>query len=115
MTSYCKYPKHITSNVGSWKKNGLYLIDCSDYERYANQCGIQSINTEGSLCWYRHPLTYFMEAADDICYCIIDIEDAFRAKVLSENDIFELKSKFYKEEKKDDILNKNLNFDENKG
>lgn len=112
MTSYCKYPRHITSK-SRWKKNGLYLIDCSDYERYANQCGIQSVENESSLCWFRHPLTYFMEAADDICYCIVDVEDAYRANILSKNDIIDLKTKFYKhqEEKKKEDIRKVFNFD----
>lgn len=33
--------------------------------------------------WHRHPLAYLVEAADDICYLIIDIEDAFRLRLLS--------------------------------
>ena len=31
----------------------------------------------------RHPLVYLVEAADDICYQIMDIEDAFKLRVLS--------------------------------
>jgi dGTPase len=32
--------------------------------------------------WSRHPLAYLVEAADDICYRIIDVEDAFRLQQL---------------------------------
>jgi dGTPase len=37
----------------------------------------------GEDCYARHPLVYLVEAADDICYEIMDIEDAHKLKILS--------------------------------
>lgn len=41
----------------------------------------------GENRWCRHPLTFLMEAADDICYAILDLEDAIELNILSFNDI----------------------------
>ncbi|WP_415884667.1 deoxyguanosinetriphosphate triphosphohydrolase [Neptuniibacter sp. QD72_48] len=38
-------------------------------------------------CWCRHPLTYLMEAADDICYAILDLEDAIELNILTFDEI----------------------------
>jgi dGTPase len=35
------------------------------------------------ITYVRHPLVYLVEAADDICYQIMDIEDAHKLKILS--------------------------------
>ena len=38
---------------------------------------------KGSICYARHPLVYLVEAADDICYEVMDIEDAHKLKLLT--------------------------------
>lgn len=40
--------------------------------------------------YQRHPLAYLMEAADDICYAVIDLEDAHRLKVIPSKDVYDL-------------------------
>ncbi|MFY0677802.1 MAG: deoxyguanosinetriphosphate triphosphohydrolase [Neptuniibacter sp.] len=42
---------------------------------------------QGKDRWCRHPLTYLMEAADDICYAILDLEDAIELNILSFEEI----------------------------
>jgi len=42
---------------------------------------------KGNNRWCRHPLTYLMEAADDICYAILDLEDAIELNILSFDEI----------------------------
>lgn len=49
------------------------------------------------LCWCRHPLAYLMEAADDICYRIADIEDGYFSGILDFDDARELFSPFLTE------------------
>jgi dGTPase len=39
--------------------------------------------SQGENHWCRHPLAYLMEAADDICYAILDLEDAIELNILS--------------------------------
>ena len=43
--------------------------------------------SQGENRWCRHPLTYLMEAADDICYAILDLEDAIELNILSFDEI----------------------------
>jgi dGTPase len=42
------------------------------------------------FAWHRHPLAFLVEAADDICYHIMDVEDGFKAGVIKEEELFEL-------------------------
>lgn len=52
---------------------------------------------DAELCWCRHPLAYLMEAADDICYRIADIEDGFFSGLLNFSDTRELFTPFLEE------------------
>ena len=45
---------------------------------------------EGSTCYARHPLVYIGEAADDICYEVMDLEDAHKLKILSTREVLDL-------------------------
>lgn len=59
------------------KKNGLLLDDVATFSTIAEQLGLVAYDEQ---TWARHPLVYLMEAADDICYAIIDIEDAYQIR-----------------------------------
>lgn len=71
-TQLHRHKEHIAS-----KKNGLLVDDLPLFSEVAEQLGL-IVYSEQS--WARHPLVYLMEAADDICYAIIDIEDAHQIK-----------------------------------
>jgi len=43
----------------------------------------RSMDLEQARGFIRHPLSYLMEAADDICYRIIDLEDAMELDIIS--------------------------------
>jgi dGTPase len=75
--AYHKYPW--TSRAGL-KKFGCYLSEESILERVAHKLGLKQ---KGPNTWCRHPLAHLVEAADDICYSIIDLEDAVELKILS--------------------------------
>lgn len=61
----------------SQKKYGFFQQDLETFKKVATETGM--ILFEGQKnAWYRHPLAFLMEAADDICYRIIDLEDGFR-------------------------------------
>lgn len=57
------------------KKNGCYQDDLEDFAAIFNSLGLPQIHEQA---WRRHPLSFLMEAADDICYLIVDIEDAYQ-------------------------------------
>jgi len=75
-----KYPYE--SELTVKPKFGFFQSEKEDYKKIANHLEINSKpgNSE-SFC--RHPLVYLVEAADDICYQIMDLEDAFKLGILS--------------------------------
>jgi dGTPase len=56
----------------SQKKFGFFINQLLDFEMMTDALGIEKISAES---WVRHPLAFLVEAADDICYNIIDLED----------------------------------------
>ena len=61
--------------------------------------GIPETERRGGLPVYaRHPLVYLVEAADDICYEIMDIEDAHKLRILSDRDTKDLLLAFFSPE-----------------
>ncbi|MEB2773964.1 dNTP triphosphohydrolase [Algoriphagus sp. D3-2-R+10] len=56
----------------SQKKYGFFINQLADFEQMGTVLGMEKSSPE---CWYRHPLAFLVEAADDICYSIIDLED----------------------------------------
>ena len=83
VASIVKYP-HASSAAGKKGKFGFFQSEQSTYQRLADEMGIIRLSAEGEpLRYARHPLVYLVEAADDICYEIMDIEDAHKLKILS--------------------------------
>jgi len=67
------------------KKYGFFQNDIATFDHVADELGLRSdavTNAAGDVVghwWRRHPLAFLMEAADDICYNVMDLEDAFLA------------------------------------
>ncbi len=62
----------------SGRKHNFFHADRERFEAVAQATGLIRRRADAH-CWCRHPLAFLMEAADDISYCVIDVEDAFRA------------------------------------
>lgn len=75
--AFHKYPR--TSRTGE-KKFGCFLSEEDILDKLGSELGLKQI---GPNSWCRHPLAHLVEAADDICYAIIDLEDAVELKILS--------------------------------
>lgn len=74
LAALCKYPGG--AEAQGWRaKRGVYLSEAPVMEEVARRLGL----APGS----RHPLVYIMEAADDVSYCIADLEDAVDRRLLS--------------------------------
>jgi dGTPase len=69
----------------SAKKHGFMDDDKNLFTAVADRLGL--IRKGKEFAWHRHPLAFLMEAADDICYRIIDVEDGFRAGHLTFSEI----------------------------
>ncbi|MDF0604837.1 deoxyguanosinetriphosphate triphosphohydrolase [Neisseriaceae bacterium TC5R-5] len=60
-------------------KFNIYRTELAYFQCIADELGLLS---RGQNEWSRHPLSYLMEAADDICYAILDLEDAVEIGIL---------------------------------
>lgn len=83
LASIVKYP-FASSLAGNHGKFGFFASEAESYRKIANELGIFCKSAPGEpLKYARHPLVYMVEAADDICYEIMDIEDSHKLKILS--------------------------------
>jgi dGTPase len=71
----------------SQKKYGFFINQLQDFEQMAQALGLEKV---GADCWARHPLAFLVEAADDICYSIIDLEDGCTMGLVSIEQTIEL-------------------------
>jgi dGTPase len=79
LAAFTKYPciSHLThrdKDKCSQKKYGFFKNELPYYEQIAQALGTVK-HAGGEPAWARHPLAFLVEAADDICYSIIDLED----------------------------------------
>ena len=86
------------------KKFGFFTSEEEAFQKIAHELGLKKISKEGEpLKYCRHPLVYLVEAADDICYQMMDIEDAHKLKILTTQETKELYLRFFAPEKLDHI------------
>ena len=82
LASIVKYP-FASSLAGNHGKFGFFASEAESYRKIADELGISCKSAPGEpLKYARHPLVYMVEAADDICYEIMDIEDSHKLKIL---------------------------------
>lgn len=67
----------------SLKKFGIFKSELNCFVKVADSLGLHRYETPHGEYWSRHPLVFLVEAADDICYNIIDLEDAYVAGDIS--------------------------------
>jgi len=79
--AFTKYPRESSiiadQSRKSQKKYGFFQSEKEQFNEIAGRAGLLSLS-EDELVWCRHPLAFLVEAADDICYHIIDLEDGCR-------------------------------------
>jgi len=79
-----KYPGSSRSKYG---KFGFFQAEKALFAEVAEHCGLLRIDDEA---WSRHPLSYLVEAADDITYLIVDFEDGLRLGMIPAAELEEL-------------------------
>jgi dGTPase len=77
LASIVKYPHSSTLSANG--KFGFFQTEEETFLRIASELGIE----EGAGRYARYPLVYLVEAADDICYQVMDIEDAHKLRILT--------------------------------
>ena len=100
LASIVKYP-FSSQLAGKKSKFGFFLSEEADYQKIARELGIiQLSKPDEPLRYARHPLVYLVEAADDICYQMMDIEDANKLKLLTHDETKGLYMLFFDEKRR---------------
>jgi dGTPase len=94
LASIVKYPYQSHYITKAKKKFGFFQSEKEDFARIADELGLLRIN---NYEYARYPLVFLVEAADDICYEIMDIEDAHKLKLISTEETKELLLNFFPE------------------
>ena len=103
LASIVKYP-YSSCFAGKKQKFGFFKSEEADYRKIAEELGIKEIcSNDHGIKYARHPLVYLVEAADDICYMIMDIEDAHKLKILTTEETKRLMLDFFDEERQKKI------------
>lgn len=87
--AFMKYPKGSlprkpVSHIAA-KKFGYFQSDTDSFREVAEELGLKTLGSGADRFYCRHPLTYLVEAADDICYTIIDFEDGINLGLIPED------------------------------
>ena len=87
LAAFTKYPRESLiserdSSRKSQKKYGFFQAEKDIFHELASITGLQKVSAQEAV-WCRHPLAFLVEAADDICYNIIDFEDGCRLGLVS--------------------------------
>jgi dGTPase len=96
LATFSKYPREshllqVDPKRKSQKKYGFFQSEKVLFSETANQTGLIPLSDK-NLVWCRHPLAFLVEAADDICYSIIDLEDGCNLNLVSIDIVTELLS-----------------------
>ena len=93
--AFCKYPAEVwrgelpPDHPVSGKKFGFFQSEASVFTELANRLGLLPRSGDRNS-WSRHALAFLVEAADDICYRIVDFEDAVQQKLIRFEDVKDL-------------------------
>jgi dGTPase len=101
LASIVKYPSDSLSGFNKQqlvtKKSGFFDSEISTYKHIAQELGLPQQHPDHNV-YARHPFVYLVEAADDICYRVIDFEDAHRLSIISIATIKDLFLSFFDQE-----------------
>ncbi len=101
LASIVKYP--FSSEISNkHAKFGFFQSEEEDMRRLADELGLTKRSNQ-PLAYARYPLVYLVEAADDICYQVMDIEDAYKLRILSYEEAMELFMSFFTEDERSSL------------
>jgi len=97
LAAVTKYPRESLINTqckslqsNAYRKYGFFQAEKELFKVVAEATGLDCIKSETTFWWCRHPLAFLVEAADDICYRVMDLEDGFRLGFVSFKETEEL-------------------------
>ncbi|MEE9348888.1 MAG: deoxyguanosinetriphosphate triphosphohydrolase [Flavobacteriaceae bacterium] len=87
--AFMKYPKESLPKKPSKhivdKKFGFFQSEKAIFKEIVEELGLNALRNDEHLAYNRHPLAFLVEAADDICYTIIDFEDGINLGLVDED------------------------------
>ena len=92
LAAIVKYP-YASVHAGGKSKFGFFTSEADAYGRIAQELGIAR-RADQADCYARHPLVFLVEAADDICYQLMDIEDAHKLRLLTTEQTIDMLMQF---------------------
>lgn len=99
--AFMKYPKESLPKKPSAaicdKKFGLFQNDHMFFREVAEELGLIKRGNTADVHFNRHPLAFLVEAADDICYTVIDFEDGINLGWIDEEYALEYLTKLVKD------------------
>lgn len=99
VASIVKYP--FESRLATKNKFGFFTSEIGDFVKVADELGMIRLDApDGAVRFARHPLVYIVEAADDICYEVMDIEDAHKLKILSTREVIDAFLSYFGEDQR---------------
>lgn len=95
LATFTKYPKESLPQIKgtahtSEKKYGFFQSEKAWFRVIADELGLLAKGTDGQVFYHRHPLAFLVEAADDICYRIIDFEDGCKLGLIPQEKALQL-------------------------
>lgn len=105
LASIVKYPYESSLAIKA-NKFGFFSSEKETFIKVAEEVGlIAKPGPNQEVRYVRHPLVYLVEAADDICYEVMDIEDAHKLRILTTSEVIELLTGFFSENRKEHMFN----------
>jgi len=101
LASIVKYP-YSSSLAGEKGKFGFFTSEEESFRHIADTLGLKKLK-DNPLKYARHPLVYLVEAADDICYQVMDLEDAHKLKIITTEETIELLIDYFDETRQNRI------------
>lgn len=99
--AFMKYPKESLPKKPTFhiadKKFGFFQANTDSFVEIAAELGLKPMGKGDNIGFCRHPLAFLVEAADDICYTIIDFEDGINLGLISEDYALEYLIKLVKD------------------
>jgi dGTPase len=105
LATFAKYPRESKAGESqrqgaSGRKFGFFQSEAEWFAEVAEETGLLEKPGAGRA-WFRHPLAFLVEAADDICYHVIDIEDGFKTGVVPFTELEALHAPFLSPQQRD--------------
>ncbi len=105
LASIVKYPHESLMADPTHPKFGFFSSEKADFIKVADELGMLPLpGPDGEVRYARHPLVYLVEAADDICYEVMDIEDAHKLGLLQTQEVVERFLAFFPKERRERML-----------